>query len=59
MNTKPRTTRRRNISITDADYARLQELGNGNASEGVRVALKYANANRIGEAPQPISPAAW
>lgn len=42
MNTKPRTTRRRNLSVTDLDYARLRALGNGNASEGVRAALRLA-----------------
>jgi hypothetical protein len=43
MNTKPRTTRRRNLSITDADYARLQRLGAGNASMGIREALRLAD----------------
>ena len=42
MNTKPRTTRRRNLSVTDDDYKTLQALGMGNASEGIRVALCYA-----------------
>lgn len=46
MNTKPRTTRRRNLSITDADYARLQALGNGNASEGIREALRRSEDNK-------------
>lgn len=36
-------TRRRNLSISDADYARLQQLGAGNASEGVRVALRLVH----------------
>jgi hypothetical protein len=44
MNTKPKTTRRRNISITDADYAALAMLGNGNASQGIREALKSCQA---------------
>lgn len=52
-------TRRRNLSISDADYAKLQQLGGRNASEGVRVALRYANANRIGEEPQNHSVADW
>ena len=59
MNTKPKTTRRRNISITDADYAALARLGNGNASQGIREALKYATANRIGETPTARSVADW
>jgi hypothetical protein len=42
VNTKPKTTRRRNISITDADYAALARLGNGNASQGIREALAAA-----------------
>tara|TARA_R110000765_G_scaffold244631_11_gene346894 strand:+ start:2054 stop:2230 length:177 start_codon:yes stop_codon:yes gene_type:complete len=46
MNTKPRTTRRRNLSITDADYARLQALGKGNASEGLRDALRLADEQK-------------
>lgn len=45
MNTKPRTTRRRNLSITDADYERLKALGKGNASEGIREALRAAQHN--------------
>ena len=40
MNTKPKLTHARNLSLSDADYARLKVLGNGNASEGVRVALR-------------------
>lgn len=30
--------KRRNLTISDADYAWLQKLGGGNASKGVRVA---------------------
>lgn len=43
MNTKPRKTRRRNLSVTDADYARLQALGNGNASAGLREARRLVD----------------
>lgn len=32
--------KRRNVSIRDTDYAALQALGGGNASEGIRVALR-------------------
>lgn len=45
MNTKPKLTRARNLSLSDADYARLRELGNGNASEGVREALRRSEDN--------------
>lgn len=37
---KTNLAKRRNISIRDTDYAALQALGGGNASEGIRVALR-------------------
>jgi hypothetical protein len=36
---------RRNIYIADADWAELQRLGNGNASAGLREALRLALEN--------------
>lgn len=36
--------KRRNLTISDADYAWLQKLGGGNASKGVRVALALIEA---------------
>jgi hypothetical protein len=57
MNTKPKTTRRRNISITDADYAALAMLGNGNASQGIREALK--RSDRIENMLPPAGVAIW
>lgn len=32
-------TKRRNMSISDADYAELKAIGNGNASQGIRKLL--------------------
>lgn len=40
---RPKTLKdgkRRNIYISDADYKRLQALGNANASAGIRELLK-------------------
>ena len=54
MNTSPLIYKRRNFNVSDADYAKLQELGKGNASKGLREALEYATANRMGEVPQPF-----
>ena len=42
MNTKPKLTHARNLSLSDADYESLRKMGKGNASEGVRVAIRAA-----------------
>jgi len=40
--------RRRNIYITDDDWMALRRLGFGNASEGIREALRKAGAQKVG-----------
>lgn len=37
---KTNLAKRRNVSIRDTDYTALQALGGGNASEGIREALR-------------------
>lgn len=41
---KTNLAKRRNVSIRDTDYAALQALGGGNASEGIREALRQCRA---------------
>mgnify|MGYP001060446762 CR=1 FL=1 len=36
--------KRRNIGITDEDYAALREFGNGNASAGIRALIKQQSS---------------
>lgn len=42
-----------NIRMTDEEIAAATELGNGNASHGFRIALRYASGRRI--KPVPLS----
>lgn len=40
--------KRRNLTITDADYARLREIGNGNASAGLRTLAAAPQLDSMG-----------
>ncbi|MAG68408.1 MAG: hypothetical protein Tp138OMZ00d2C19078221_62 [Prokaryotic dsDNA virus sp.] len=42
------SAKRRNLTITDADYARLREVGKGNASEGLRTLASAPQLDSMG-----------
>ena len=39
-------SKRRNVTVNDENWARLKQIGRGNASEGIRVLLREVEAHK-------------
>lgn len=40
------TSKRRNVTINDENWARLKQIGQGNASEGIRMLLREVEVSK-------------